>query len=566
MSAPTRLLESLLGDDSTFAATDPVVVKAIAWARVSTDMQEERGLSMPEQLREIREYADKHGIEIAGEFSEAASAFQKEHRRVEFRRMLEAARADREVSMILVHDFSRFSRDSVLGKQLVRQLRAQGIKVCSLNDPDIDPDTSSGVYMEAFTFAKNEAYSRDIAMHTRKGCRANVQTRDAETGWCYKNGGQPLFGYKSVQLVRGEEKRGRPILKSIWMPDDTVVNGRPVHEWTRECLLMAAGGASLDELSDFCNSKGIPGRRQRYWGISTWNSLLEPHCLLKFCGHEVWNVHRKNGSIRPASEWVIVENAHPAIISEEEAQAIAAVRRRTGSKRFDTGYSRSRTSPYLLSGGLFKCERCGSNMAGLRTGKGTYYVCGSQPYRKGTGCGPGVYVPKELVENAVVTGLRELMGICADPKGMTRQINGELRHIFEESTGYDPRAAQRVKEVEKKIANIWKAIEDGLTDAATANARLTALQGEREKLLGATVACDGPPQIDLETALAYRRQTEKVLAQGSPTERKQVLRTWVADMELAPERLEVAWTYQIPEPVMHSVVAGAGFEPATSGL
>jgi len=560
MSTTSALLDSLIGERTGGVSAGPTAIKAIVWARVSTDMQEARGLSMPEQLREIREYAEKLGIEILGEFHEAASAFQKEAKRVEFHRMLAAAKANPEVNAILVHDFSRFSRDSVGAKALVRELRQSGIKVISLNDPEVDPDTVAGVYMEAITFAKNEAYSREVAFHTRKGCRANVQTRDSETGWCYKNGGQPLFGYKSVQLVRGEEKRGRPIIKSIWVLDDTLVNGRPVHEWARECLLMAAGGASLDELSDFCNQNAIPGRRKRYWGISTWNALLEPHCLFQFCGYAVWNVHRKNGSIRPASEWVTVENAHPALISEEEAQAIAAIRNRSSRKRFDTGYSRSRTSPYLLSGGLFKCERCGSNMAGLRTGNGTYYVCGSQPYRKGTGCGPGVYVPKELVEKEVVTGLQELMGICADPKGMTRQVNEELRRIFEESTGYDPQAAQRVKEVERKIDNIWKAIEDGLMDAATANARLAVLQGEREKLLGATVASDGPPQIDLETALTYRRQTEKVLAQGSPTERKQILRTWVADMKLAPERLEVAWTYQIPEPVMHSVVAGAGYE------
>jgi len=31
-------------------------------------------------------------------------------------------------------------------------------------------------------------------------------------------------------------------------------------------------------------------------------------------------------------------------------------------------------------------------------------------------------------------------------------------------------------------------------------------------------------------------------------------------MRLAPERLEVAITYRIPEPVMNSMVAGAGFD------
>jgi hypothetical protein len=477
--------------------------------------------------------------------------------------MLAAARANPEVNAILVHDFSRFSRDSIQAKTLVRDLRQAGISVISLNDPNIDPETSSGVYMEAFTFAKNEAYSRDIAMHTRKGCRANVQMRDAETGWCYKNGGQPLLGYKSVQLVRGEEKKGRPIIKSVWVLDDALVAGRPLHEWTRHCLVeLVAKGASLEELRNFCEATGLPPRRGKHWSTSTWLSMLAPHALLKYCGYEVWNVHRKNGDIRPVSEWVVVENAHPAIITEEEAQAISALRRRAGGRRFDTGYSRSRTSPYLLSGGLFKCERCGSNMAGLRTTNGVYYVCGSQPYRKGTGCGPGVYVPKEEVETHVVTGLQDLMGLCADPKGLTRQVNEELRRLWEDSTGFDPHAATRIGEIDRKIANIWQAIEDGLVDTATANARLAALRTERETLQEAAVTSGEPPRIDLETAMAYRRQTEKVLAQGSPAEQKQVLRTWVAEMKLAPERLEVEWTYRIPDTVMHSLVAGAGFAKA----
>ena len=258
------LLETLLRDDATNHTPSPTLaVKAVAWARVSTDMQEERGMSMPEQLREIRLYAEKQGIDIVDEFSETASAFQKEERRVEFRRMLAKAKADPQVSVILVHDFSRFSRDSVRAKTLVRELRQAGIRVVSLNDPEIDPESVAGVYMEAITFAKNEAFSREVAFHTRKGCRANIQTRDTETGWCYKNGGQPLFGYKSVQLPRGEEKKGRPIIKSIWVQNDTIIDGRPLHEWARECLLMAAQGASLDAIRDFLHSHGISAPRKQ---------------------------------------------------------------------------------------------------------------------------------------------------------------------------------------------------------------------------------------------------------------------------------------------------------------
>jgi len=49
------------------------------------------------------------------------------------------------------------------------------------------------------------------------------------------------------------------------------------------------------------------------------------------------------------------------------------------------------------------------------------------------------------------------------------------------------------------------------------------------------------------------------LAQGEPGERKRLLRTWVQEMKLAPDRLEVEITYRIPEPIMNGVVAGAGF-------
>ena len=97
--------------------------RALAWGRVSTDMQEERGLSIPEQLREIREYAARNGIEIVAEHQEAASAFQREEKRVEFRRMVARAKEDTSIGAILVHDMSRFSRDSIRAKTLLRELR-----------------------------------------------------------------------------------------------------------------------------------------------------------------------------------------------------------------------------------------------------------------------------------------------------------------------------------------------------------------------------------------------------------------------------------------------------------
>lgn len=533
-------MQALLGQPHDDAGTPaPAKPSAIAWARVSTSMQEDRGLSIPEQLREIRAYAERHGIQIVAEFHEAASAFQRDEKRLEFHRMLAQAKSDPSISLILVHDLSRFSRDSARAKVMVRELLRAGTKVVSLNDPEIDPESVTGVYMEAITYAKNEAYSREIAFHTRKGCRANVQARDPETGWCYKNGGQPLWGYRAERLPRGKEK-GRTAYKSIWVFDDTVVAGRSTHEWVRECLILAAGGATLDQLRDFCNNSDIPARRGQFWGISTWNSLLQPSALLQYCGYGVWNVHQKNGRERPASEWVVVENAHPALITQDEAKAIAATRRRhTVARRFDGGYGKSRASRYLLSGGLFKCGRCGKNMIGFRSATGSYYVCGSQPYRRGLGCGPSVLVQQDWIERDVVNGLGEILGRCTDPKGPARRLNEELRHHWEVVTGRDPDADRKLAAIDAKVANIRRAVEDGLSDAAWANARLQELHVERAAILGSDGDPGCPPQVDPDAALALRRETEQIMTQGPPAARKQALRAFVEEITLAPENLEV---------------------------
>ena len=562
------LLESIVRERTAPISGREKQLKAYAWARVSTDMQEQKNLSLPEQLREIRAHADRNGIEIVAEYSEAASAYQKKSRRPEFERMIEAAKSDRDIDAIVVHDLSRFSRDSVDAQILMRDLNRAGVRVISVTDPDIDRESVAGVYMQHILLAKNEAYSREIAFHTKKGCRSNVQTRDPETGWCYKNGGQPIWGYRIERLNRGELKRGRPLIKSIWVPDDRIVAGKPVHEWARYCLVeMAAKGATLDELRDYCNRHGIPAPRQQYWGHTTWNSLLHPHCLLEYAGYGVWNVRGKNQRYNPPEEWIVVENAHQALISEDEASEIASGRRHNRRKQMFRTSNRTLSSPYLLSGGMFTCARCGSNMIGYRRGKeGTYYVCGSQPYRKGMGCGRGVYVPQALVEHEVVAGAGELIRTCADVKGMVREINNELSRIWQASSGCDPNAGDRLEQIDAKIANIRRSIEDGLADTSWANERLRELIAEKEELAKKTALVGDPPRMDVQVATAYVNRFADVVSYGNPAEKKRLISPWVDQIQLTPETLEVEINYRVPESVVNRVGAGVGFEPTTFGL
>jgi hypothetical protein len=320
---------------------------------------------------------------------------------------------------------------------------------------------------------------------------------------------------------------------------------------------LAGNGASLDELRDFCNGNDIPARRGRFWSTSTWNSLLEPNVLIQYAGYGVWNVHGKKGHKRPADEWVIVEKAHPPIISEEEAQTVLQAREKRRHRAFDR-HGRSRESQYLLSGGLFKCERCGGNMVGFRKADGQgYYVCGSRPYRGGLGCGPGVYVQQQKAETEVMDGLRELLTFCCDASRFTRLVNGHLNNLCGSSADQRAAAEAAIEDVERKIHNVRSAIEDGLADAAWANERLRELLVEKQQAEATRALASDAPLLTTEQAIAFRRDTEALLATGRPAVLKKVVRSCVSGVKLAPEDLSVEIQYKIPEPVVHTLVAPA---------
>ena len=192
-----------------------------------------------------------------------------------------------------------------------------------------------------------------------------------------------------------------------------------------------------------------------------------------------------------------------------------------------------------------------------RTKEGRYYVCNSVPNRRGLGCGQGVYVRQGDIEREVFAGLSDLFDKCTDGNGFVRKIHSELTRIWEKSHGYDSDASQKLQEVEGRIANIRKSIEDGLADTAWANSRLQELSVERDGLFLASQALGRAPQIDLDAALAYRLDLDRLIAKGRNLEKKRLLGAWVNQIQLAPEALEAEIRFKIPEPVVDSMGAGA---------
>ena len=585
-----RLSDILNGTTGSAAADETAPQQCLAYARVSTDEQERAGLSIPAQIRGIEEYAKERGIVIADVYQEAESAFSDEGKRPEFWRMVERAKRDPLISGILVHESSRFFRDPYAGPKVKGDLLDHGVRVVSATEPEYDPRTTAGLAIEKMTEFKNASYSLDVAFHTRKGMRENLSRRDSEIGFCYKNGGAPPWGFSAYKVERGVDRRGAPLMKTLWNRNETIVAGRCVWEWAQHVLVELRLGqhASLSAIRDFLNEREIPSPRKRYWGNSTLHALLQPSALLQYAGYGVWNVHGPRGRHRPPSEWEIVESAHPAIITLKQAEAIMSVNEQQSRLCKDKSKGRmaavrTRGSRYLLTGGVLVCKRCGANMVGYRNQGRLYYVCGAKAYRRGLGCGEGLQIRKEALEDAVVEEIGHLFDSWVDTKRLKQLMNEELQALEQQKSAGSVEITRELAKVGQETENLRAAIKAGLDDIGWANAELRRLKAQREQLVSQqeqAAARPEPKRVDLAFVEECKGAFGEVFANGTREEKRQFARLFVKRIDVDPETGDILMhlfgrpptlpAKQIPASeetgIRIGLVAGAGFEPATFGL
>jgi len=119
------------------------------------------------------------------------------------------------------------------------------------------------------------------------------------------------------------------------------------------------------------------------------------------------------------------------------------------------------------------------------------------------------------------------------------------------------RAKAMLNEIDAKIPNIRWLIEDGLADVRWASERLAQLSARHTELASALQSAQDPPRVDSETVAQYVGRVKEITAVADPATGKELVRTLVQDVKLAPDEREVTITYRLPEPAMNGVVAGA---------
>ena len=142
------------------------------YARVSTEEQAERDLSIPFQLERCRYHAQGLGWQVTSEFVDAGESARTD-KRPDFQKMISAARA-REFDVILVHKFDRFARNDYDFVVYEKELEALGITLESVSEPG-DASTPAGYIGRRMMQVISTWYSKNLAVEVKKGMLKKVE-------------------------------------------------------------------------------------------------------------------------------------------------------------------------------------------------------------------------------------------------------------------------------------------------------------------------------------------------------------------------------------------------------
>ncbi len=150
-------------------------MKATIYARVSTANNSQD----PEvQLRELREYCQRRGWEIASEFMDVGVSGSKDSRPQLNRLMADAKR--RRFDAVVVHRFDRFARSVSHLLRALEEFRALGIEFVSLSE-QVDTSTPTGKMVFTVLGAVAELERSLIAERVKAGLR-NARAKGKRLG------------------------------------------------------------------------------------------------------------------------------------------------------------------------------------------------------------------------------------------------------------------------------------------------------------------------------------------------------------------------------------------------
>lgn len=455
----------------------PLQPDVIGYTRVSTEDQAgERKVSLEQQRQAITELALKLGrrLDPAMIFEDAGVSGGSERRPAfeALRRYCETnPRVASAPGYVVVLNDSRWGRfssmDDAGGWRWI--LKRQGW-IVRFVEADATEDPMAREIIRTIYASQATAYREALRMTARRGTRGSAAKglwlNEAPLGYrrCASRAGEP-----GRILEPGQRKAHDEETRLVPGPEAEVKLVREL--FTR----YAAGTVALSQLAREMRVLW-PGKRR--WNVSTVGFVLKNPA---YVGDVVWcrkrNLDHGLQEPTPASEWVVVYDAHPAIIDRDTFDQVQTVLQRNRRQR------RATSGKYPLSG-LITCAQCGGHYVGGGGALGRpedpdryrFYRCsGGDTTDPNAPCAPPLGTlqkrfiePKVIAAVAGVVRLPEVQRLIA--QALDQRLDPEQHRDRQRELG----AERRQLEVERE--RLIASIAGGLLQDAEARPHLERLR------------------------------------------------------------------------------------------
>ncbi len=517
------------------------------YARVSTTRQADNDLSIPDQLRQLHDWAKVNGHIVVSEYIEPGASATDDKRPLFQQMMGDALLKPPAFEAIIVHSHSRFFRDGIEAGVHERKLKRNGVKLFSITQPT--SDDASGELVRNIIRMFDGYQSQENSKHVSRAMKENARQG-------FFNGSRAPFGYQAMPTdisgSRGRRKKKLAI--------DEAEAG--IVRMAYALYLHGLNGREMGgkEIARHLTEKGLL-MRGKPWRLQKIHDLLSDTLYM---GDYFFNVRdSRTGQVRAPEGWVKTDI--PAII---DAATFEQVRIKRESRAPSRTPPRRVSSPTLLTG-LLKCGICGASMT-LATGKSgryKYYKCTSR-LSKGNHACTSANLPMEKLDDLVLNRLAEKVFA---PERL-QDLMAELRKRIQTSKGGQQERInelnRQIRQVEDRQQRLLEAIETGIVDLdETTQRRAQQHKASREALLIERAGVSREPSLP---AVEYLKPSQvekfgkvlrqKLLAKDSGLA-KSYLNLLVDEITVEDKTATVKGSYGALAATLHQIKMGTGQVP-----
>ena len=333
--------------------------------------------------------------------------------------------------ILIVKDFSRFSRRNSRGLVELEDLRDAGVRIISIGDNIDFPNDDDWLKIQ-FQFLINEMPVTD----TSKKVKNVIRRRQADGKWiCAAPYGYIVNKKQEFEIVPTEADVVRTIFR-----------------------LYNEEGWGYKKIAGYLTDQGIPTPRMAerdrkeaagedysrtvkpVWAIVTVQGILDNDFYIGTLRQGKYTRRKINGKDvrRDEDEQIVIENHHQAIIDYRTFATTRALREKRstshyrGVKKYDNTYS-----------GFLVCGDCGAPMFSLsRSDLKSAYTCGTYHRRGLKGC-TSHHIRADKLDELLKAYVRQVMDHSAD---MLERLNADLARE-QEDVAETEQSADRLAEV-----------------------------------------------------------------------------------------------------------------------